>query len=168
MAERLLGIQRDVDLLFSKLQLSREDVLVCEAPTAMKDPHNVIKVEQVRGVFESLARQRGVGVPGRVNPRSVQFEVMGLRGKQVTRALVKDVAVKTAIGLYPGELAGLGLPITEEPLRKFQDIVDAILVGRFALLRLHEAVTTARTFEDVLSPAGRQHRTSWRVRPRAA
>jgi Holliday junction resolvasome RuvABC endonuclease subunit len=167
MAERLLCIQRDVDHLFSKLQLGGDDVLVCEAPTAMQDPHNVIKVEQVRGLFEVLARQRGAEVPGRINPRSVQFEVMGLRGKQVSRTLVKDVAVRTAVALYPQELAGLGLPVDEEKLRKYQDIVDAILVGRFALLRLQEAMRGERALEDTLSSGMRQDRTSWRVRPRA-
>ena len=164
MAERLSSVQRDIDGLFAKLKLGGGDVLVCEAPTAMQDPHNVIKVEQVRGVFEALARQRGVRVPGRINPRSVQFEVMGLRGKQVSRTLVKDVALRTAIGLYPEELKRLGLPAEGEELRKHQDIVDAILVGRFALLRLEESVRMALPLEQVLSAGTSQDRTSWRVR----
>jgi hypothetical protein len=67
--------------------------MVCEAATTVRDPHNALKVETVRAMFESVARGRLVGVPGRINPRSVQFEVMGLSGKQLPRAEVKDMAI---------------------------------------------------------------------------
>jgi Holliday junction resolvasome RuvABC endonuclease subunit len=86
MADRLRSLQDRVEGLLGHLNLGADDLLVCEAATTVKDPHNALKVETVRAMFEAVARARAVGVPGRVNPRSVQFEVMGLRGKQLPRA----------------------------------------------------------------------------------
>src|SRR5262245_26646002 len=88
LAERLNGLHLQIGELLSALKLGTGDFLICESPTTVRDPHNALKVEQVRGIFESLARSNGICVPGRLNPRTVQFEVMGLRGKQLQRSLV--------------------------------------------------------------------------------
>jgi Holliday junction resolvasome RuvABC endonuclease subunit len=164
LATRLERLQGAIKKVVSDLALGDRDVLVCEAPTTMKDPHNAIKVEQVRGLFESTGRNRGVVVPGRVNPRSVQFEVMGLTGKQVARAEVKAAAVRTVQYLYAPALRRLGLETTVEDLTKHQDIVDAMLIGRFAVLRIQGALDARQSLESVFDTQSRQQRGSWRVR----
>ena len=160
MARRLEKLQGDIGRVLEGLGLGEEDVLVCEAPTTMRDPHNAIKVEQVRGLFESLARARGVIVPGRINPRTVQYEVMGLRGKQTLRAEVKLTALRTVEYLYAQPLAQMGLT----DLSKHQDIVDAILIGRLALVRLENARNGGGPLESNFEAQAQQNRRSWRVK----
>jgi Holliday junction resolvasome RuvABC endonuclease subunit len=164
MATRLERLQGAIKKVLSNLSLGELDVLVCEAPTTMKDPHNAIKVEQVRGIFESTGRSRGVTVPGRVNPRSVQYEVMGLKGKQVARLEVKAAAVRTVQYLYAPALQRLGIEASDAVLKKHQDIVDAMLIGRFAVLRIQGALDSRQPLEQVFDTQVKQQRSSWRVR----
>lgn len=164
MATRLERLQGAIKKVLSNLSLGELDVLVCEAPTTMKDPHNAIKVEQVRGLFESTGRSRGVSVPGRVNPRSVQYEVMGLKGKQVARLEVKAAAVRTVQYLYAPALQRLGIEASDAVLKKHQDIVDAMLIGRFAVLRIQGALDSRQPLEQVFDTQVKQQRSSWRVR----
>lgn len=164
MARRLEKLQGAITKVIGNLSLGHQDVMVCEAPTTIKDPHNALKVEQVRGLFESTGRTRGVIVPGRVNPRSVQYEVMGLRGKQTVRAEVKAAAVRTVRYLYAPTLERLGLEVSEPALKKHQDIVDAMLIGRFALLRIQGALEARQSLESVFDTQVKQNRASWRVR----
>lgn len=164
MAERLRGVQANIETVLQRLDLGRGDVLVCEAPTTMKDPHNALKVEQVRSIFESLARARQVTVPGRVPTRSVQFEVMGLVGKQLPRAEVKASALRTAEYLYAEPLRRLGLLREDVPLKKHQDIVDALLIGRLALSRIYAARDALVPLESMFQTQARTSRASWRVR----
>jgi Holliday junction resolvasome RuvABC endonuclease subunit len=164
LATRLERLQRHIGDLLGRLGLDGRDILVCESPTTIRDPHNALKVEQVRGLFESLARAQGVRVPGRVNPRSVQYEVMGLKGKQLCRAEVKSAAVKTAQYLYATNLSQLGLLESGADLRKHQDIVDAVLIGRLALMRVQAALNGGVTLESMFDVQKAQRRGSWRVR----
>jgi Holliday junction resolvasome RuvABC endonuclease subunit len=164
LATRLKGLQSTISALLTKLSLGGSDVLVCEAPTTMKDPHNAIKVEQVRGLFESSARGLGIVVPGRVNSRSVQYEVMGLKGKQVARAGVKAAAVRTAQYLFTPALTRLGIEPSDVNLAKHQDIVDAILIGRFAVLRIQGSLGAQLSLESVFETQTKQQRSSWRAR----
>jgi Holliday junction resolvasome RuvABC endonuclease subunit len=164
MATRLERLQGSINKVLSNLSLGELDVMVCEAPTTMKDPHNAIKVEQVRGIFESTGRSRGVAVPGRVNPRSVQYEVMGLKGKQMARLEVKAAAVRTVQYLYAPALQRLGIEASDQELKKHQDIVDAMLIGRFAVLRIQGALDSMQPLEQVFDTQMKQQRSSWRVR----
>lgn len=168
MAARLERLQSSIKKVISSLSLGAADVMVCESPTTMKDPLNAIKVEQVRGLFEAVGRNQGVMVPGRVNPRSVQYEVMGLKGKQLGRTEVKAAAVRTVQYLYAPTLERLGIETSDEALKKHQDIVDAILIGRFAVLKIQGAIESQQTLESVFSVQAKQQRSSWRVRPCAA
>ncbi len=151
MGERLADLQSRIDTLFVKIGLSTTDVVICEAATTMRDPHSAFKVEQVRCIFESLARSRGVAVPGRINPRSVHGEMLGMRGRQLKREIVKEAAVDTVHHLYGEALRGLGVSNTIDELKKHQDLVDAILVGRLGSVRIREAfhagVTLSTMFE---------------------
>ena len=162
MAERLKSLQSRIERVFSTLGLGSEDVLVCEAATTIKDPHNALKVENVRTIFEAVARTRAVSVPGRLNPRSVQFEIMGLHGKQLVRAEVKAMAVRTVEFLYSGELAKLGIRAGE--LKRHQDIVDAVLLGRLALTKIRSAADGFVPLESLFQGVMQQRRTSWRVK----
>ena len=164
MAERLATLQRNIEALFSDLELGPLDVLVCEAPTTVKDPHNALKVEQVRSAFESLARARSVCVPGRVNPRSVHYEIMGLKGKQMPRREVKATARKTVSFLYADELKKIGLSGEETELHKHQDIVDALLIGRLALTRIHSALEGSLSIEALFETNERARGRSWRMK----
>ena len=139
MAHRLEELQTRVAALLERFELGDRDVLICEEQTTMRDPRAAFKVEQVRGIFEAVARSRGVGVPGRLNPRSVQFEVMGLKGKQTKREIVKEVAVEVVRSLYGPALHGMGFESTPLHLKRNQDIVDAILVGTLGLSRIQSA-----------------------------
>ena len=140
---RLRDIQDKVKKVFSEIQLSEEDILVCEAATSMKDPSAAFKVESVRGIFEVLGREVGATVPGRINPRTVQNEVLGLKGKQLEREHVKDIATNIAYRLFVKDLERIGFDSSEAALKKNQDIVDALLLGHVALTRL-ESVDRAK------------------------
>jgi hypothetical protein len=134
-----VDLQTKVNQLLDGLGLGKNDFLICEAPTTMRDPRAALRVEQVRTIFESLARDRSVQVPGRLNPRTVQYEVMGLRGKQLTRAIVKDTAVQIVQTTFATSLHHLGFDPSVGNLKRNQDIVDALLVGALGLTRVQGA-----------------------------
>jgi len=139
LAARLQDLQGRIAALMDRFEFSSGDVLICEEQTTMRDPRAAFKVEQVRGIFEAVARSRKVKVPGRLNPRSVQFEIMGLKGKQTKREIVKEVAVEVVRSLYGPALSGMGFDTTAKNLKRNQDIVDAILVGSLGLSRIRSA-----------------------------
>jgi hypothetical protein len=87
---------------------------------------------------------------------------MGLKGKQLPRAEVKQAAVRTVEFLYSDQLIDLG--IGAEKLERHQDIVDAILIGKLALTRIQSAKNTSFPIEDLFAPRQGQKRSSWRVR----
>ena len=155
LAQRLSGIQSRVDLLFEELSLGSDDFLVCEGPAPLiLNPHTALKVEQVRGIFETLARSRNVRVAGRVNPRTVHTELLGLKGKQLPRDIVKALARQVAERLFGRELKCLleegmaGSKNRDVP----QDIVDAILVGTLAASRLKNGIETGMALELLFQP----------------
>jgi len=166
MGERLRTLQERIEALIDRLQLGESDIVVCEAATTVKDPHNALKVESVRAIFESVARSRSISVPGRINPRSVHHEVMGLSGKQLPRAEVKLAARRTVEYLYADELAKIGFPQTS--LTKHQDIVDAILLGRLGVMRVRSAADGGLPMETMFAHGEGPQRRGWRVRARAA
>ncbi|MBX7139052.1 MAG: hypothetical protein K1X83_13845 [Oligoflexia bacterium] len=151
MARRLEDLQGKISLLLEQLELTDNDVLVCEAQTTMRDPRAAFKVEQVRGMFETLARNRGAAVPGRLNPRSVQFEVIGLHGKQLSREVVKLSAAATVAKLYLDRLTQLGLVQKANELCRHQDIVDAVLVGHLGISRLRSARLSSTPIEELFA-----------------
>lgn len=162
MGERLRLLQERIEVVLDRLKLDHRDILVCEAATTVKDPHNALKVENVRSIFESVARARLVGVPGRINPRSVHHEVMGLSGKQLPRPEVKLAARRTVEYLYSDQLKRLGMP--EASLDKHQDIVDAILLGRLGVMRVRSAQDGGLPVESMFAHGEGPQRRGWRVR----
>ena len=138
-AERIADLQLKIAALIKTLNLNNADILICEAPTTMKDPSAAIKVEQVRCAFETLARNNSVTVPGRINPRSVHFEVLGLKGKQLARNVIKDLAASTAIKLYGERFKKIGLEINSDNSAKYQDIIDAVLLGHLGIVKIKAA-----------------------------
>ncbi len=128
---RLQNLHEKVQALFSRLSFGKGDILICEGPAPLiKNPQSALKVEQVRGIFECAAREIGAIVPGRINPRTVQSELLSLSGKQLPRIEVKRTARATALQLY-------GNYLKDE--KTSQDICDALLVGTLALSRIHLA-----------------------------
>jgi Holliday junction resolvasome RuvABC endonuclease subunit len=159
LSERLLDLQAKIVHVLNATKIGKDDVLICEAPTTMRDPNAAIKVEQVRGLFEVAARDRSVTVPGRINPRSVQYEVMGLRGKQLERSTVKDTAAYVVSKLHGKRLLELGISPEIESLKRNQDIVDAILVGATALNWISAAANSERSlYEYFHVPNQARHR----------
>ena len=136
LAKRLNVFQDDVSNLYKKIKLGMGDILICEGPAPLVvNPLSAIKVEHVRGIFESLARARGVNVPGRVNPRTLQIELLGLRGKQVERKLVKKIAKETAKRLFGDQLDNVRLDKGRAKTLS-QDIIDAALIGILAIPKI--------------------------------
>lgn len=138
---RLSCLQDKVQGLLERLNLSEKDFLVCEGPAPLvKNPQSSLKVEQVRSVFEAVARSLGVCVPGRVNPRTVHTEILSLRGKQLARREVKIVAQETASRIFGQQFTDIVAGSTTGRAKKIpQDIVDALLIGVLALSRIQQA-----------------------------
>lgn len=154
LADRLAELQTEIAQLFSHLRMGRSDILVCEAPAPLVlNPNSALKVEQVRSIFESLARDRGVLVPGRINPRTVQTELLGLKGQQLHRSAVKDVARAVAEQLFGSELTAIPLYGQAKQLKRVpQDIIDALLLGTVAMSRLRLAEQSNRSFSEAFLP----------------
>jgi len=163
LALRLTLLQQEVEELIAELLLVPGDILVCEGPAPIVlNPDSAIKVERVRGIFESAARSAGLIVPGRINPRTVQAELMGMRGRQLARREVKEAARATAAVLF-------GSGLTELPTRgKWkknkkglpQDIIDALLIGAVAVSRVNLASNSGAALEQVFGAPERKLRNS--------
>lgn len=138
LSERLQKLQQRIEDTLGGLNLGPNDVLVCEAPTSMLDPRGAFKVEQVRGIFEAVARTKNITVPGRINPRTVQRDLMGLRGAQQRRDAVKDTACQVVKTLFGDQLRRLGFDVSDRNLAKHQDIVDAILIGAIGVTKVKQ------------------------------
>ncbi len=143
-----MDLQQRITDLYSLLRLGDADVLVAEAPTTMRDPRAAIKVEQVRTIFETIGRGRGLLVPGRLNPRSIHHELLGLRGRQRPRAEVKEMAVQVVSRLFTDDLAAINFGSDVDHLRKHQDIVDALLLGYLGMARVRSAVQTGSAVSE--------------------
>ena len=136
LAERLLCLQSDVVRLIQGLDLGQEDILVCEGPAPLVlNPMSSIKVEHVRGIFETVARSNSIIVPGRINPRTVQIELIGLRGRQIERKEVKRAARDISERLFGGLLSEIS-EMQGKNRQLSQDIVDAALIGVVAVSKI--------------------------------
>lgn len=155
--DRLKDLQGKIQQTLERCDIGGADVVVCEMPTTMRDPLAATKVEQVRGIFEVLSRLRGAQVPGRLNPRSIHHELLGMCGAQRSRALVKAAAVEVARSLFAQQLAAIGFDATGPNLRRNQDIVDALLLGHLAVTRIRSAVLAGARISDLFAsrPGGR-------------
>lgn len=153
MSDRLEELQKNISQLFNQLRMGNHDVLVCEGPAPLVlNPSSAIKVERVRSIFESVARGRGVVVPGRINPRTVQTEILGLRGKQLQRAVVKETARVTAQQLFGAQLSVLPLYGSGKTHRQLpQDVIDALLIGAVALSRVRLAEQSQRPLTEAFT-----------------
>ncbi|MCO6429828.1 MAG: hypothetical protein J5J00_03125 [Deltaproteobacteria bacterium] len=164
LAWRLQDLQHKINRMFDQLKIINDAVLICESATTMRDPRAAFKVEQVRGLFEAVARERGIIVPGRINPRSVQSEVMGLKGKQLSRPVVKEVAVKIVQSVYGERLASFGFQVDDGHLKANQDIVDAILIGSLGLARIGQAHAAQMPLEELFEVSNRPRQRRMTVR----
>lgn len=158
LSERLLDFQKKIVMLFEALMLNGNDVLICEEATTMIDPRATLVVEQVRCIFEVLARNLNVCVPGRINPRTVQYEIMGLKGVQIDREHVKKIARETVNAIYADMLSQIGF-FKQDILKKSnQDIIDAILIGTLGLSRILSIHNTKLNLDEVFSSNYRRKR----------
>lgn len=131
---RLALMQEEISHLV-RHTLRSGDLLVCEEAAPLQlNPHTAMKVERVRGIFETLARELGVSVPGRINPRTIHVELLGLRGNQLNRTHVKQIARRAAWQIFSKQLKSLDSNFTESSV--VQDIIDALLVGAVAINRV--------------------------------
>ena len=146
LSERLKILQQEADDLLGSFKLGKSDVLICEGPAHLVlNPQSALKVEQMRGIFEVLARKRGVEVPGRINPRSVQTEVLGLKGAQLERKEVKKAARNIAERLFAKDFSKSKKVIP-------QDVIDASLIGAYCIARIalceQLGIDLAETFKE--------------------
>lgn len=136
---RLKKLQEEVEALLSELSFASSDILVCEAAaTIIRNPLSAMKVERVRGIFETVARSNGCIVPGRINPRTVQSELLGMSGQQLPRKVVKEQARIVAEKLFPQIVTSKDKNKAKLP----QDVIDALLIGEVALGRIRIAGQT--------------------------
>lgn len=158
LSERLLDFQNKVAILYEALVLTSSDILICEEATTIKDPRATLVVEQVRCIFEVLARDKKVHVPGRINPRTVQYEIMGLKGAQVDRENVKRIARETVNVLFGVMLQKIGFLEKDIFKKGNQDIIDAILIGALGINRIGSAINAKVDFDTVFTSNYRRRR----------
>lgn len=165
LATRIELLQREVEQLLESFQLGTGDLLVCEGPAPLVlNPQSALKVEGVRGVFETVARSRGVSVPGRLNPRTVQSELLGMKGKQLDRRTVKEWARAAAIQLYGSRLDRLLAKqellrkdaVPGRPAKISQDAIDALLIGAVAVGRFKLSASSGLSVEEVFQGGGKR------------
>lgn len=149
LGERLEDLQGKIHGIYNKLNIGSEDIVICESPTTMKDPRAALRVEQVRCIFEVLGRNCSASVPGRVNPRTVHRELLGLKGRQLERVEVKSSAVNFIYRTYSKELSKTGFEVTTENLNRHQDIVDAVLIGLVALGKVSSAIQSGISLDEM-------------------
>jgi len=105
-------------------------------------------------------------VPGRINPRTVHTELLGLWGKQIPRNQVKICAKETALRLY-GDI--LRTATEKSPNKKkgkgiSQDIIDAVLIGTLAVSRIKHGRQCGQAIEETFlekTKRKRGKRASW-------
>ncbi len=164
LASRLRALQNRVTEVFEKFSLGSADVLVCEGPAPLvKNPQSAIKVEGVRGIFESVARSFGLLVPGRINPRTVQTEILGMRGRQLARKTVKDWARAAAFQLYGEPLEKMFPPEGKGKPKISQDIIDAMLIGTLAVSRVQTAYRSKSSVEGAFNGGAKARRGASRA-----
>lgn len=135
---RLALLQKTVEAFFANIEFGKEDFLVCEGPAPLHtNPMSSMVVERVRGIFETLARAKGAMVPGRINPRSIHSEILGLYGKQVNRVYVKQIARTCATHLFQEFITFKQEETNSAQLA--QDLIDALLIGAAACSRVGQA-----------------------------
>jgi len=166
---RLAELQNRVTDLFAHYSLGSSDVLVCEGPAPLVlNPSSALKVEQVRGIFEGVARMHKLCVPGRVNPRTVQTELLGLRGRQLSRKEVKDSARVLVEKMFAQFLDAFGYNDKGKTKGKStvlsQDIVDALLIGALAVGKVQIGMRSNMPLEEAFELS----RSSWRQDGRKA
>jgi hypothetical protein len=153
LSERLRVLQNEIESLYTELNLVADDILVCEGPAPLVlNPHTALKVEHVRGIFETIARGKGINVPGRINPRTWQSELLGLRGPQLPRKEVKELSLLTAKRLFPEMFAVK--KVGEKEIQGIQDIADALLIGCLAKSKLEVAQRTGTELAAVFVKVG--------------
>ena len=146
--QRLADLQRQVVSLFNELSLTNKDYFICEGPAPLVlNPNSAMKVERVRGIFESIARSQSLNILDRINPRTVQSELMGLKGKQIERKQVKQIAKDLAHKMFPAYL---------EQNKANQDILDAMLIGALVSSRLKIAIDTKQDYQQLYAKKQRR------------
>ena len=172
LANRIELLQREVEQLLESFNLGVGDLLVCEGPAPLVlNPQSALKVEGVRGVFETVARGRGLTVPGRLNPRTVQSELLGMRGKQLDRRTVKEWARAAAMQLYGARIERLlaqqqasnerraerdGAVPPRAAKSLSQDAIDALLIGAVAVGRFKLSASSGLPVEAVFQGGGKR------------
>ncbi len=148
LSERLRLLQSEATAVMKSVKLSHGDILIAEGPAPLvKNPASSTKVEQVRTMFETLARCFGAEVPGRINPRTVQAELLGLRGAQLPRPQVKKLARDTAKQMFENEILKASNCSCFSKLS--QDIVDALLIAALAAPLIRRAEGAETPLRDV-------------------
>lgn len=163
LSARYEWLQQQVTILLSEIRVSPKDYLICEGPAPLvKNPESALRVERVRSIFEAVGRMRQMIIVDRLNPRTVQSELLGLRGAQLKRDVVKGIAREAVLRMFERELSD-----AKEKLS--QDIVDALLVGALATSRVQMHIKTGVPLEMLFQPKlsskknSRERYQGWRV-----
>jgi len=150
---RLQSLQDKVAAILSMLNLGEKDYVLCEGPAHLVlNPNSALKVERVRSIFETVARSCGLCVPGRLNPRTVQTELLGFKGPQVARKEVKIAAREVAIRLFSKDLSNIDFYGCSKKKNVPQDIIDALLIGSLASSRIEYSLQHKIKAEEMFLP----------------
>lgn len=162
---RLQTLQNTVKETFEMFNLSDKDYLLCEGPAHLVlNPDSALKVERVRSIFETMARTHGLQVPGRLNPRTVQTELLGFKGPQVARVHVKEAAREVVSRLFSKELKEVTFFGCDKKKQIPQDIVDALLIGSLACSRVNSSLKQKINVQEMFQPKQKkasQGRARW-------
>lgn len=161
LSERLAVLQKAIAQLLADHALGQRDVMICEGPAPLVlNPQSSLKVERVRSIFEALARECGMAVPGRLNPRTVQTELLGMRGRQLARIEVKRCARETAERLFSADLPHLFA--ADDKKKVSQDIIDALLIGTLSVSKIRLASSAGLSLEEAFTALSSGRRSSRR------
>ncbi len=154
MSRRLSFLQNEIVRTLKHFSLSAGDILICEgAAPLVLNPNSSMKVERVRSIFEAVAREQRLSVPGRINPRTVQAELLGMSGKQLPRKEVKAWASEAVERIFGSQLSQLPMYGVKSPVARMpQDIVDALLIGALAVSRVRLSTSTNVELESMFEP----------------
>ncbi|MCS6961758.1 MAG: crossover junction endodeoxyribonuclease RuvC [Deltaproteobacteria bacterium] len=125
-SNRVKHIVNEIKHIIDCYNLKRGDYFVVESSAGCINPRTFLILERIRGAGEAVALLNGLTVLGRINPRSIHVNLLGIK-KSLAR-----VFVKSAIRSYVEKQFSAFLKSAEiEVIPKNQDVFDALLLGYY-------------------------------------
>lgn len=143
--ERIQFILREVNDLIQYYKLGPTDYCVLESSAGIINPRSFLALERVRSSVEALAIIKGLRVIGRINPRSLQSKMLGLK-KMEKRDFVKSAIRSFVIQEFRSFFDGNRLDIS----RVEQDLFDAVILAYY-FVKLISFLKNEQVITEILS-----------------